>query len=445
MWTERRSGKHQQRSQFDHRGPFERDLTRVTHCPAFRRLQGKTQILGGNQGDFHRTRLTHSLEVASIARSITRNLKMKYESNNAIKEILPCDDLITTISLLHDIGHPPFGHGGEVVLNFMMHEHGGFESNGQTLRLLSKVDNTYGDFGLDLTRRTLLGVLKYPAPYSKLRAKLTPVKPKHSSQLSVNDWLPPKAYLDGEQEDVDWLLLPLSTSDRKVFQSIEAAIKDSEHATSRYKSLDCSIMDIADDIAYGVHDLEDAIYLRLINREQLASGEFGALYADAFPSGNTPLPEADRLLEQLFSYAATERKHAIGALVNAMIIAVDCPQQGVCFEEPLLNYNAILASKTKLFLKHLIEKIYRFVIDSQAARILEYGGQTVVLRLFEAMQSNPESLLSKSSRILYQQAPDEHSRQRVICDLIAQMTDDYAHRLHEQLFGFNRAMIGQAL
>ena len=204
-------------------------------------------------------------------------------------------------------------------------------------------------------------------------------------------------------------------------------------------------MDIADDIAYGVHDLEDAIYLRLITREQLESGQFEALYAQAFPPGETPLGSARKLLAQLFSDQSTTRKHAIGALVNAMIVATDCQQYQPGFTEPLLAYNAKLAAATKNFLSHLIEKIYDYVIDSQAARILEYGGQTVVLRLFEAMQSNPESLLNKSNRSLYRQASDAQAKQRVICDHIAQMTDDYAHRLHEQLFGFSRHMISERL
>ena len=161
MWTHRRSGQTNQRGSHDHRDPYERDRTRVIHCPAFRRLQRKTQILGTDEGDFHRTRLTHSLEVASIGGSIVRNL-MSHQQQNSLTALLPSDDLISTICLLHDIGHPPFGHGGEVALNYKMRDHGGFEGNAQTLRLLTKVENSYGAYGLDLTRRALLGILKYP-------------------------------------------------------------------------------------------------------------------------------------------------------------------------------------------------------------------------------------------------------------------------------------------
>ena len=188
MWTHRRSGLINQRGQDDHRNPYERDRTRVIHCPSFRRLQRKTQILGTDEGDFHRTRLTHSLEVASIGRSISRSLALKTSSEN-ISAVLPNDDLISVICLLHDIGHPPFGHGGEVALNFMMREHGGFEGNGQTLRLLTKVENSYGEYGLDLTRRSLLGVLKYPVSQQQvLRLKMPEIPATQHSTIRINDW-----------------------------------------------------------------------------------------------------------------------------------------------------------------------------------------------------------------------------------------------------------------
>ena len=144
MWTHRRSGQTNQRGTMDHRDPYERDRTRVIHSPAFRRLQRKTQILGTDEGDFHRTRLTHSLEVASIGSSIVRNLRLN-PTPAVLANLLPQDDLINVICLLHDIGHPPFGHGGEVALNYMMRHHGGFEGNGQTLRLLTKIETQLGE------------------------------------------------------------------------------------------------------------------------------------------------------------------------------------------------------------------------------------------------------------------------------------------------------------
>lgn len=440
MWTQRRSGQTHQRGNNDHRDPFERDRTRVIHCPAFRRLQRKTQILGTDEGDFHRTRLTHSLEVASIGSSIVRNLRLHFV-DNAIKDLLPSDDLITTICLLHDIGHPPFGHGGEVALNYKMRHDGGFEGNAQTLRLLTKVDNSYGEYGLDLTRRALLGILKYPVPWSSVVAKELPMDvPSFNNTIRVNDWLPPKGYFDCEQEEVEWLLWPFHDSDRSLFQSLSETPENQQHGKAAYHSFDCSLMDIADDIAYGVHDLEDAIHLRLINRMQLDTLEFRQLLA-ATSLGEHP----DHLLNSLFNSTLHVRKEAIGEMVNYFITAIVLDITTEAFENDLLKYNVVLLPEAKALLDYLMQCIYQFVIDSQEARTFEYGGQTVVLRLFEAMSSNPVSLLDTKNRQLYQQANDKSEAYRVICDYIANMTDEYAYRMHERLFGFNTRTIFERL
>ena len=164
VWEERRSGKSLNRKN-DSRTPFERDRARVIHSAAFRRLQSKTQILGTTEGDFHRTRLTHSMEVAQIS----RGLLLVIERNQPeFQEYLPSSALLETICLSHDLGHPPFGHGGEVALNSMLHKHGGFEANGQTLRQLTKLEAHTPQYGLDLTRRSLLGVIKYPVFYEEV-------------------------------------------------------------------------------------------------------------------------------------------------------------------------------------------------------------------------------------------------------------------------------------
>ncbi|PJD90736.1 MAG: dGTPase [Legionella sp.] len=441
MWTHRRSGQTHQRGHLDHRNPYERDRTRVIHCAAFRRLQRKTQILGTDEGDFHRTRLTHSLEVASIGTSIVRSLWMN-QQNHAHTSLLPDDDLISVICLLHDIGHPPFGHGGEVALNYMMREHGGFEGNAQTLRLLSKVETSYGAFGLDLTRRSLLGILKYPVPWSRVAAMTAPEDrvTEFKRTIRINDWLPPKAYFDTEQSEVDWILAPFLEQDKQVFQSLTRSPALKQHGLASYYSFDCSIMDIADDIAYGVHDLEDAIHLQLITREQF---DTPALRASL---NMTPWMGQETLfIERLFAHSLSERKEAIGELVNYFITAVGV---GVCnerFEHPMLQYNVILNETAKPLLDYCKDCIYQYVIDSQEARTFEYGGQKVVMRLFEAFSSNPENLLDAKNRLLFQDAEDTSSSFRVICDYIANMTDEYAYRMHERLFGFNTRTIFERL
>lgn len=440
MWTHRRSGQTNQRGNHDHRSPYERDRTRVIHCPAFRRLQRKTQILGTDEGDFHRTRLTHSLEVASIGSSIVRNLTLTYYEN-PLSALLPCDDLISTICLLHDIGHPPFGHGGEVALNYKMRDHGGFEGNAQTLRLLTKVEGSYGSYGLDLTRRALLGILKYPVSWSNVIATHLPaVNESLNKTIRINDWLPPKAYFNCEQPEVDWILSPFSPSDRQLFQSLAKAPQANQHGRAAYHTFDCSIMDIADDIAYGVHDLEDAIHLRLITRSQLDTLPFRQLLAA------TPLAQNQEvLLDSLFDEALHMRKQAIGEMVNYFITATVNKVCNEAFENSLLKCNIVLLPEALALLEYLTQCIYSYVIDSQEARTFEYGGQTVVLRLFEAISSNPGSLLDNKNRLLFHQAADDSAALRVVCDYIANMTDEYAYRMHERLFGFNTRTIFERL
>ncbi|WP_298626258.1 anti-phage deoxyguanosine triphosphatase [uncultured Legionella sp.] len=441
MWTHRRSGQTNQRGSQDHRDPYERDRTRVIHCPAFRRLQRKTQILGTDEGDFHRTRLTHSLEVDSIGKSIVRNLITSKNQPSLLANLLPNDDLISVICLLHDIGHPPFGHGGEVALNYMMRDYGGFEGNGQTLRLLTKVETSYGGFGLDLTRRALLGILKYPVKRSNVVARtLPPIHDSIHKTIKINDWLPPKAYFDCEQPEIDWLLSPLTEKDRILFQSLSKEPQDTKSGKSAYHSFDCSIMNTADDIAYGVHDLEDAIHLRLINASHLDTAEFRQLL------GNTSLSKhQDRLINSLFSNELCLRKQTIGEMVNYFITSTQIVTTNEQFENNLLKFNIALIPEASALLHYLMKCIYHNVIDSQEARTFEYGGQTVVLRLFDAISSNPASLLDNNNRELFKQAEDEMQAYRVVCDYLANMTDEYAYRMHERLFGFNTRTIFERL
>lgn len=441
MWTHRRSGQTNQRGSQDHRDPYERDRTRVIHCPSFRRLQRKTQILGTDEGDFHRTRLTHSLEVDSIGRSIVRNLMTNQNQPTVLTGLLPNDDLISVICLLHDIGHPPFGHGGEVALNYMMRDYGGFEGNGQTLRLLTKVESSYGSFGLDLTRRALLGILKYPVKRSTVIAPQQP--PVHESihkTIKINDWLPPKAYFDCEAAEIDWLLSPFSERDKALFQSLSQIPQDTQVGKTAYHSFDCSIMDTADDIAYGVHDLEDAIHLRLINPSHLDTSEFRQLLSTTLLAD-----QQDRLISSLFSQDLYLRKQTIGEMVNYFITSTQIIITNEAFENNLLKYNLALIPEAAALLNYLMQCIYHNVIDSQEARTFEYGGQTVVLRLFDAISSNPGSLLDNKNRILFKQAEDETSAYRIVCDYLANMTDEYAYRMHERLFGFNTRTIFERL
>ena len=266
-WTERREIRAPQVE--DARDVGDVDYARVIHSASFRRLQGKTQILNLGDSDFYRTRLTHSLEVAQIAGGLVRQLAQS-RSGHPATALLPDHSQIHAIACAHDLGHPPFGHGGEVALNYCMRDAGGFEGNGQTLRLLTRLEHFSEQAGANLSRRSLLGVLKYPAPLSALcNPRLRPCLQAGLSVLQTIDLAasaPPKGYLDSEGDVVDWILAPLSAADRAVFTQTEA--RPGKHARTRHKSLDCSIMDLADDIAYGVHDLEDAIALGLVTPDR---------------------------------------------------------------------------------------------------------------------------------------------------------------------------------
>lgn len=243
------------------------------------------------------------MEVASIGVSLVRHLRV-LEKDEVILNHLPSDDLIDVICLLHDIGHPPFGHGGEAALNALMSPHGGFESNAQTLHLVSNLEMAYEPFGLDLTRRVLLGILKYPVCYQNLQ----PSKSKDDVenllvQTNREKWASLKAYYHFNQELVDWILSPFVEEDRASFQQFK-------NQSALHHGLDCSLMDIADDIAYGVHDLEDAIHLGLILRHHLEASILEEICAQ--------IPELDyfSVVDGLFSCHQAIRKQTIGGLVH---------------------------------------------------------------------------------------------------------------------------------
>lgn len=156
MWAERKSPLENKEQQ--DRDDYSRDRARIIHSASFRRLQGKTQVLGLGESDFYRTRLTHSIEVAQIASGVADFLRDKYKNDEDINKYIPTQNLIEAIALAHDIGHPPFGHGGEYALNYLMRDDGGFEGNAQNIRICTKLGEYSDDNGLNLTRRHCLGL-----------------------------------------------------------------------------------------------------------------------------------------------------------------------------------------------------------------------------------------------------------------------------------------------
>lgn len=435
-WTARREGwtPHGE----DARGAYDVDYSRVIHSASFRRLQGKTQILNLGDSDFYRTRLTHSLEVSQVGLGIVRQLQARFKDHEVFS-YLPDTGLIQAICLTHDIGHPPFGHGGEVALNFCMRDAGGFEANGQSLRILTRLEKFSEQAGANLTRRSLAGILKYPVNYRKAK------NPKLAPSLLPGDGMvrllnrkaskPPKCYLDSEQDVVDWLLAELGAEDRVQFTKMQV-VDGTKHGKAQHKSLDCSIMDVADDIAYGVHDLEDMISLGLVTevefREDVPEEAMAALmvwlkqrYKDEF--GNNVY---DGFVTRLFAKDGRIRKRQISRLVNYFITHVE-PYEEQGFKEPVLRWRVRLRQDARPSLDALQAFVVGRVIKNASVQHLEFKGQQMVVAVFEALASDPAALLPADTFGKFKENADDL---RVICDHVAGMTDHFLLRTYERMF-----------
>ncbi|MDP4528611.1 anti-phage deoxyguanosine triphosphatase [Alkalimonas delamerensis] len=397
----------------------QRDRARIIHSEAFRRLQSKTQVLGVGEHDFYRTRLTHSLEVAQLGSGICEKLRQRYRENTELLSWLPGMGQIEAICLAHDLGHPPFGHGGEVALNYFMHDQGGFEGNGQTLRILAHLGEYSPQHGLDLSRRTMLGVLKYPVLHREVACY--PVELAEGTS-NIDSFKPPKCIHDEDEAVLNWILAPLPAADQELFRS---STDGSSHRKARYQGLDTSIMELADDIAYGVHDLEDALALKLVTEHAWREQVLARLPADDVIAQN-----ADFYSRKLFSESSCERKHAISKLVHSMLTEISVRAQGR-FRTPLLDYQAQISVQAKQTLAVLKDFVYQQVIKSPEVQSLEYKGQQLILKLFRVLRDNPKRLLPPAVLARYQEAAE---KDRVICDYLATLTDHHAVRLYHKLF-----------
>ena len=438
-WLQRLADEPGKKRHLDQRTPFHRDKARVLHSAAFRRLQSKTQIHNNGLSDFYRTRLTHSLEVAQIGSGMVEGLKLAQPQFTAL---LPCSHLIETICLSHDIGHPPFGHGGETALNYMMLKHGGFEGNGQTFRIVTQLE-PYTEFnGMNLTRRSLLGLLKYPVCLSEISVPYPDDNSRNFRQLKTEEWMPGKGIYDHDKARLDAVLAPLSDTDKQLFRAIRPNSDLKSHRKSRYKSFDCSIMEIADDIAYGVHDLEDAIAMGIINK---------SLWQEQVVTQLLEIPDfhlfdIEEITSNLFSQKHFKRKDAIGALVNSLITSIEIKRVDPRFSDPLLAYNVYLSPEMFKILNILKQFVLTYVIKSPDLQILEYRGQQIVMELFEAFDAGPMRFLPEPIKQRWQaQNGDEAREKRVLADYISSLTDNHALRLHASLFSSYQTtpMIGQ--
>jgi dGTPase len=424
------------------RSPFRRDYGRLLHSPAFRRLQGKTQLFPGHESDFFRNRLTHSLEVAQVAKGIALMLN----ATNPAFKAYPIDlDLIEFAGLAHDLGHPPFGHNGERALDDCMKEFGGFEGNAQTLRILSRVekkvltdapkvsdvcgiapDGTDRRLGLNLTYRTLASVLKYDARI--------PLRRKVSADLE-------KGYY---------------AADAELVSSIKTHVGAPAGKKVKFKTIECQIMDIADDIAYSTYDLEDAmkggfthplavlsrianesLFERLVEKvskdiKDVTKDEVFAAVTDLFEfesDGDKPLERyAESKLIAGDGRMRSERSSEMISLFVRGISMEVLPGEALCFARVRIARDIQVKIES---LKHL-----NFLLTIMAPRlkVVEYRGYDVVKTIFEALTSDEGHLLLPDDvQVMFDRLADTDSKKRLICDFVAGMTDRYALEFYSRL------------
>jgi dGTPase len=363
------------------RSPFQRDRDRIIHASAFRRLKQKTQVFVAHEGDHYRTRLTHSLEVAQIARAAARTLGLE-------------EDLAEAVALAHDLGHPPFGHAGEQQLDACMQGFGGFDHNAQTLRVLTKLEQRFPRFdGLNLTWETLEGVVKHNGP--------------------------------------------LFGGDRGI-EALPAALKEfSRHydlGLATWSGPEAQVAALADDIAYNNHDIDDGWRAGLISIEELGALP---LIGDTIKAVRADFPgiAEERLMAEMV-------RRLIGARIEDLVAETrrrakamkpgsveDVRAAGgalVAFSDEMRAHEAALR-------RFLHERMYR---STRVNRVMSQA-RRVIRELFALYKEEPNVLPDPWLR-RFQAAADGAAGARVVCDYIAGMTDVFAIDEHRRLFNLDR-------
>lgn len=392
----------------DYRTPFQIDRDRILYTSAFRRLQNKTQVFLAGEYDFYRTRLTHSLEVAQIGRSICHYLANR---GDFLEEDFFIDaDLVESICLTHDLGHPPFGHAGERALNRLMRNFGGFEGNAQTLRMISQtIYSGHGrERGMNPTRAFMDGILKYKSLHREL---------DHPENHFIYD----------EQED----LLAFVFGQSQSHLQLEAG-----RARNGFRSVECQVMDWADDTAYSLNDIVDGIRAGFLTGEKIQ--------AWAANSSLTPSEQVhiDYLLKAMREDAVEGR---LGRKIGRFIQGCRLEARPDNFMLEKTNRYAFMLVMEEAVREEadLYSKLAREVVFwSPQLRHLEYKGDFILRRMFEVLSEghrsprNSESINFLSSDLTRQLelCPNEGGRMRLLCDFLAGMTDNYAVRFYKRLF-----------
>lgn len=406
------------KNESDWRSEYGRDKARIVHGAAFRRLQGKTQVMGVGEGDFHRTRLTHSLEVAQIGLGLFEGLvkgKLAYIPD-ALRPFLQEEgvrDIVAASCYAHDLGHPPFGHGGERALHQEVIESGGFEGNAQTIRILTKLEKYHAKYiGINPTRRMLLAVLKYPAAYGDY--------PKEAAQRE-----PQKCFYDCHAGDIAWALEGFDEPDRKECTRIFAT--KSGKLKPKHMTFDASVMNCADDIAYCSHDLEDIVARNIVGKDVL----LGKLKSFFDSHGVITFNEfvIDFQFFQSLYDDSYKRNGIIGRLVNSLMNSVTVSEYRE-LTHPLLRYRLEIGKDVSALTEYLKKEVtYRLVVGQPKLQMLERKGQHVISRIYKELLESPEQLIHS-----WQDFDPQDRVERRVCDYVAGMTDSYAVKLYNRLF-----------
>ncbi|MPY75750.1 MAG: dNTP triphosphohydrolase [Alphaproteobacteria bacterium] len=430
-----------------YRSPYRRDYARLIHSPAFRRLQGKTQVFPGDESDFFRNRLTHSLEVAQIAKSIAirlNNTEPFFKENNINI------DLVELAGLAHDLGHPPFGHNGEAALDQCMKGIGGFEGNAQTFRMLTRTEkkDVASDFpspldakgrdnrlGLNFAHRSLAAILKYDR------------------------------IIPGFRKINAGLVKGVFESEKKIFNNVKKSVCPNFSKEKYFKTIECSIMDLADDIAYSTYDLEDTFKAGFLDPLSILSSPSGIFERVALKVSKSMDNEVDTkdvisvflgLFEGLSENAENSSPLVMAAncalassqlasngyirtkftadLVSEFLAGVKCQ---IDAKRPMLS-QVRLNPETHLKVEALKHFTFEATIMSPRLRISEQRGFDIIKALFEKLDSEKgHMLLPHDFRELYAGFYSDADKKRVIADFIAGMTDSYAVEFYGRIFSEN--------
>lgn len=395
----------------EYRTPFEIERDRIVFSYPFRRLQSKTQVFQSGEYDFYRTRLTHSIEVAKIGRSICKYLRVNSDLLSDDFYIDP--DLTEAVCLAHDLGHPPFGHIGERKLNELMAAHGGFEGNGQTLRILTELiyERPGRTKGIAPTRAFLDGVMKYKALHSEWLGTSGTAPKNHFIYNDQAQW---RETVFGGQEPPAELLSP--------------------QALNAFKSIECQIMDWADDTAYSLHDIVDGIHARYITAGSL----------NDWAEEQELTEEQARQIEKLCQVIRENRYEPyfgsrIGRFVHGCSLV---RREGFLSDRTKrhafdLKIDPAVKAESKLYKQIALHLIFK----STQLQQIEFKGGYILERLFQGLAEHCAEGKAAGLRILSPQVLElmDHEtsttgRYRRLCDHVAGLTDGLAVRTYKRLY-----------